>query len=105
MVQHKLFILLIKLTTQLYDLILRLFLQELAELAMGTYKHIGRIRSARMIGRDLAAFYRRLGQAQKAAAFLGDSLATFREEGWPLLETQTLLELAECFRDLGDKER
>ena len=31
--------------------------QELSELAMGTYKHIGRIRSARLIGRDLADFY------------------------------------------------
>ena len=27
---------------------------EVSELAMGTYKHIGRLRSARVIGRDLA---------------------------------------------------
>ncbi len=31
--------------------------QELSELAMGTYKHIGRMRSARLIGKDLADFY------------------------------------------------
>ena len=31
--------------------------QELSELAMGTYKHIGRMRSARKIGKDLADFY------------------------------------------------
>lgn len=30
---------------------------EMSELAMGTYKHIGRIRSARLIGIDLAHFY------------------------------------------------
>ena len=36
--------------------------QELSELAISTYKHIGRIRSARFIGIDLAKFYLLLGQ-------------------------------------------
>jgi tetratricopeptide (TPR) repeat protein len=79
--------------------------QELAELAMGTYKHIGRIRSARMIGRDLAAFYLQLGEMQKAAVFLADALKTFEEENWRQLAIQTHLELADCYREMNDKER
>ncbi len=35
---------------------------ELSELAISTYKHIGRIRSARCIGIELAKFYLLLGQ-------------------------------------------
>ncbi|XP_069695323.1 trafficking protein particle complex subunit 10 isoform X2 [Periplaneta americana] len=78
---------------------------ELAELAMGTYKHIGRIRSARMIGRDLAAFYQQLGEMQKAAVFLTDALKTFEEENWRSLAIQTQLELADCYQKMADKER
>ena len=36
--------------------------QELSETAISTYKHIGRIRSARLVGIDLAKFYLQLGQ-------------------------------------------
>jgi len=79
--------------------------QELAELAMGTYKHIGRIRSARMIGRDLAAFYIQLGEMQKAAVFLMDALKTFEEENWKHLAIQTQCELADCYIKMNDKER
>ena len=79
--------------------------QELAELAMGTYKHIGRIRSARMIGRDLAEFYLQLGEMPKAAVFLADALKTFEEENWRHLAMQTHLELADCYREMNDKER
>jgi len=79
--------------------------QELAELAMGTYKHIGRIRSARMIGLDLVEFYLQLGEMQKAAVFLADALKTFEEENWRHLAMQTHLELADCYREMNDKER
>lgn len=34
---------------------------ELCELALGTYKHVGRARSARLVGRELAEFHRQLG--------------------------------------------
>jgi len=34
-----------------------ILLQEQSELAMGTFKYIGRFRSARMIGKNLADFY------------------------------------------------
>ena len=72
---------------------------------MGTYKHIGRIRSARMIGRDLAAFYMQLGEMQKAAVFLIDALKTYEEENWKNLANQTQLELADCYKRMNDKER
>ena len=72
---------------------------------MGTYKHIGRIRSARMIGRDLAAFYLQLGEMQKAVVFLADALKTFEEEKWRHLAIQTHLELVNCYREMNDKER
>ena len=39
-----------------------IFFQELSETAISTYKHIGRIRSARLVGIDLAKFYLQLGQ-------------------------------------------
>lgn len=69
---------------------------------MGTYKHIGRLRSARLIGREVASFYMLLGETQKAAVFLGDILRTFEENGWQELAAQTQLELAECHKKAGD---
>nr|CAD7455545.1 unnamed protein product [Timema tahoe] len=78
---------------------------ELAELAMGTYKHIGRIRSARLVGRELAQFYLLLGERNKAAAFLSDSLKTYEEEGWRDLALKTQLELADCCDKMSDTER
>ncbi|GLH14883.1 Uncharacterized protein GBIM_19313 [Gryllus bimaculatus] len=78
---------------------------ELAELAMGTYKHIGRIRSARLIGQDLAAFYLSLGEPQKAVVFLSDALSTCEEEGWKKLVASTRLSLATCYQTMQDTER
>lgn len=78
---------------------------ELCELAMGTYKHIGRLRSARLVGRELAAFYRQLGEPQKAAAFLGDALKTFEQDNWKDLAAHAQLELAACYAQGGDVRR
>lgn len=72
---------------------------------MGTYKHIGRLRSARLVGRELASFYKLLGETQKAAAFLGDALKTFEQEGWRELAVQTQLELAACYQQAKDTRR
>lgn len=69
---------------------------------MGTYKHIGRLRSARLVGRDVAAFYMLLGESQKAAAFLGDLLRTFEQDGWHELVAQTQVELANSYKKAGD---
>jgi hypothetical protein len=78
---------------------------ELSESAISTYKHIGRIRSARMVGLELAKFYSELGQVQKALTFLVDGLKTFEVESWSLLEVQTLIETAKCYQQLNDHER
>ncbi|XP_018396820.1 PREDICTED: trafficking protein particle complex subunit 10 [Cyphomyrmex costatus] len=78
---------------------------EHAELAMGTYKHVGRIRSARLIGKELARFYSELGENQKAVAFLSDALKTYMDEGWHHLAVQTQLELAECYKRMDDVEK
>ncbi|XP_060535184.1 trafficking protein particle complex subunit 10 [Cylas formicarius] len=78
---------------------------ELAELAMGTFKHVGRLRMARLVGKDVASFYLLLGETQKTAAFLGDALRMFLKEGWHELAAQTQLEVAECFREIGDMRK
>ncbi|KAB7502745.1 Trafficking protein particle complex subunit 10 [Armadillidium nasatum] len=78
---------------------------DLSEVAISTYKHIGRIRSARLIGRDLALFYLKEGSLHQAANFLSDQLKTFVEEGWHLLSAHTQTELAKCYLETGDKER
>ncbi|XP_017879801.1 trafficking protein particle complex subunit 10 isoform X2 [Ceratina calcarata] len=78
---------------------------EHAELAMGTYKHVGRIRSARLIGKELAQFYSELGENQKAVAFLSDALKTYTNEGWNHLAAQTQLELAQCYKRMDDVEK
>ncbi|XP_063995803.1 trafficking protein particle complex subunit 10 [Diachasmimorpha longicaudata] len=78
---------------------------EHTELAMGTYKHVGRIRSARFIGRELAKFYGDLGENQKAVAFLLDALNTYVDENWEELAAQTRLELAQCYKQMDDIER
>ncbi|XP_077981439.1 trafficking protein particle complex subunit 10-like [Glandiceps talaboti] len=73
---------------------------ELSELAMGTYKHIGRLRCAKRIGKELAAFYMKKKEPQKAEIFLSDALKTFVEEGWDLLVTYTRKELALCQKEV-----
>ncbi|XP_022909829.2 trafficking protein particle complex subunit 10 [Onthophagus taurus] len=78
---------------------------ELAELAMGTYKHIGRLRSARLIGRELAFFYMLLGETQKSAAFLNDVLKTFEQDNWKELAAQTQVDLAECYKKSNDTRK
>ncbi|OWF50213.1 trafficking protein particle complex subunit 10-like isoform X2 [Mizuhopecten yessoensis] len=77
------------------DTFQKIFL-ELSELTMGTFKHIGRFRSARLIGKDLADFYLRLGEAQKAENFLVDAMKSYQREGWHALADGALLELAKC---------
>ncbi|XP_071449280.1 trafficking protein particle complex subunit 10 [Hetaerina americana] len=75
---------------------------ELAELAMGTFKHIKRIRSARSVGRDLAHFYLKMGQPSQSATFLADALDTFQMEGWLLPKGKIAGELASCYRSAED---
>lgn len=78
---------------------------EMCELAMGTYKHISRFRSARAIGRELASFYMKIGEAQKAEAFLLDAVRMYKNEGWFLLASATMRELADCQKQMGHTKR
>lgn len=72
---------------------------------MGTYKHIGRLRCARLVGLEVASFYTLLGETQKAAAFLTDALRAFEQDGWRELAAHAQLRLADCFRTAGDGRR
>lgn len=81
------------------------FIQELSELAMGTFKHCGRLRSARLIGRDLSRFYLQLNQPHKSVSFLMDLLRGYQEENWPRLKVDTHIELAEVYLKTGDRDK
>lgn len=75
---------------------------ELCELAISTYKHVSRLRSARFVGKDLANFYCALNEPQKAIVFFLDLLRELKSERWNSLASQTLLELANCYKKLND---
>lgn len=75
---------------------------ELSELSISSYKHVSRLRSARYVGRDLGNFYCALNQPQKAIVFFSDLLRELKSEGWSVLVSQTLLELANCYKKLND---
>jgi hypothetical protein len=72
---------------------------------MCTYKHIGRLRSARLVGREVASFYILLGETQTAAAFLSDAVRTFEQDKWHELAAQTQIELAECHKKADDVKK
>lgn len=75
---------------------------ELSELAISTYKHVSRLRSARLIGLDLGNFYCALNEPQKALVFFTDLLRELKAEKWSGLASQTLLELANCYKKMDD---
>lgn len=79
----------------------KLFL-ELSELAISNYKHVSRLRSARLVGLDLGNFYCTLAEPQKAVSFFTDLLRELKTENWNYLASQTLLELASCYRKMND---
>ena len=78
---------------------------EMCEIAISSFKHIGRLRSARLIGRDMATFYIQLGEVNKAASFLVEALKSFQQESWHLLSLRTMLDLAGCYERMEDEER
>ncbi|KAI1899189.1 hypothetical protein AGOR_G00059140 [Albula goreensis] len=77
---------------------------ELSHAAMDMYRAIGRLRSARLLGKSLAEFYMRKGDPQRAEGFLQDSLRCYVQEGWALPVTHTRKQLAECQKQLGQTE-
>lgn len=75
---------------------------ELSELAISTYKHVSRLRFARLVGLDLGNFYCALDEPQKAIVFFTDLLRELKNEKWSPLSSQTLLELANCYKKMND---
>lgn len=75
---------------------------ELSELAISTYKHVSRLRSARLVGLDLGNFYCTLSEPNKAVVFFTDLLRELKTENWTYLASQTLLEMASCYRKMND---
>ncbi|XP_030626618.1 trafficking protein particle complex subunit 10 [Chanos chanos] len=77
---------------------------ELSHAAMEMYSAIGRLRSARLVGKSLAEFYMRKGDPQSAENFLQDSLKSYVAEGWSLPVTHTRKQIAECQKRLQKTE-
>lgn len=76
--------------------------KELCELAISTYKHISRLRSARLVGLDLGNFYCALNEPQQAIVFFNDQMRELKSEQWNFLASQSLLELASCYKKMGN---
>ncbi|CAG2171537.1 unnamed protein product, partial [Oppiella nova] len=78
---------------------------EISELTMGTYKHIGRMRFARFIGKELSELYIKLGRPQKAMPFLLDLEKVYVKEKWPQLLNEIRVLLLRCYQLTGDSRR
>ncbi|XP_053165600.1 trafficking protein particle complex subunit 10 [Hemicordylus capensis] len=77
---------------------------DLSHATIDMYKNIGRNRSAKLVGKDLAEFYMKKMSPQKAEVYLQGALKTYLAEGWALLITHTRKQLAECQKHLGQIE-
>lgn len=72
---------------------------------MGTYKHIGRLRSARKVGLSLASYYMEGEDYNKSIVFLTEAFNTFKEDRWNILTIDVLLKLAQCYQAVNDMDR
>ncbi|XP_021567438.1 trafficking protein particle complex subunit 10 [Carlito syrichta] len=77
---------------------------DLSHATIEMYTSIGRIRSAKFVGKDLAEFYMRKKSPQKAETYLQGALKNYLAEGWALPITHTRKQLAECQKHLGQME-
>lgn len=75
---------------------------EFSELTMGTYKHIGRLREARLVGKELAEIYIKLGKYQLALSFLLDLEKIFMQEKWLTLLSNIRKKILKCYENLND---
>ncbi|XP_018494809.2 trafficking protein particle complex subunit 10 [Galendromus occidentalis] len=75
--------------------------KDICEIAMGTFKHVGRLRSARLIGKDLAEFYLEKDEPQMAVQFLQDLLKMYLMEQWVPLAVETQKQLLKCYELLS----
>lgn len=76
---------------------------ELSELSISTYKHVSRLRFARLVGLDLGDFYMSLNEPQKAVVFYTDILRDLKVENWSFLAGNILLKLVSCYKKIGDQ--
>ncbi|KAM5281646.1 trafficking protein particle complex subunit 10 isoform 2-T2 [Ctenodactylus gundi] len=74
---------------------------DLSHATIEMYTSIGRTRSAKFVGKDLAEFYMRKRSPQKAEGYLQGALKNYLAEGWALPVTHTRKQLAECQKHLG----
>ncbi|XP_036299607.1 trafficking protein particle complex subunit 10 isoform X3 [Pipistrellus kuhlii] len=77
---------------------------DLSHATIEMYTSIGRIRSAKFVGKDLAEFYMKKKSPQKAETYLQGALKNYLAEGWALPITHTRKQLAECQKHLGQTE-
>nr|XP_056714262.1 trafficking protein particle complex subunit 10 [Euleptes europaea] len=77
---------------------------DLSHATIEMYTNIGRIRSAKLVGKDLAEYYMKKRSPEKAEVYLQGALKTYLAEGWPLLITHTRKQLADCQKHLGQIE-
>lgn len=77
---------------------------DLSHATIEMYTSIGRIRSAKLVGKDLAEFYMKKRSPQKAEMYLQGALKNYLAEGWALPVTHTRKQLAECQKHLGQME-
>ncbi|XP_070345126.1 trafficking protein particle complex subunit 10 isoform X1 [Equus asinus] len=77
---------------------------DLSHATMEMCTSIGRARSAKLVGKDLAEFYMRKKSPQKAEMYLQGALKNYLAEGWALPITHTRKQLAECQKHLGQIE-
>ncbi|XP_077435533.1 trafficking protein particle complex subunit 10 isoform X2 [Vanacampus margaritifer] len=69
---------------------------ELCQAAMEMYRTIGRLRSARLLGKSLAEFYMSKGEPEQAEALLAEALHSYVCEGWTFPVTHTRKQIGEC---------
>lgn len=77
---------------------------DLSHATIEMYTSIGRIRSAKFVGKDLAEFYMKKKSPQKAEIYLQGALKNYLAEGWALPVTHTRKQLAGCHKHLGQME-
>ncbi|XP_019480582.1 PREDICTED: trafficking protein particle complex subunit 10 [Hipposideros armiger] len=78
---------------------------DLSHATIEMYTSIGRIRSAKFVGKDLAEFYMKKKSPQKAEIYLQGALKNYLAEGWALPVTHTRKQLAGCHKHLGQMEK
>ncbi|RWS12306.1 trafficking protein particle complex subunit 10-like protein [Dinothrombium tinctorium] len=78
---------------------------EISELTMGTYKHIGHLRFAKLIGKELAFLYMKLNEHQKSLPFLLDLEKTYLIEKWSTLLMDIRKYILKCYEILNDYKK